>query len=98
MGCAPWVGVRLICYGATMFGPRPVRPPEPEPQESAPTAFIGESEEQRILRWRYQNLELAGFNEIQAEILARARHVDLHEAVALVEAGCTPLKAARILL
>ena len=80
-----------------MFGPRPPKPQEAEPEE-APVALECESEEQRILRWRYETLERAGYNDIQAEILARARHVDLHEAVRMVEAGCPHSKAARILL
>ena len=78
-----------------MFGP--LRPP----QADAPlpeTPAVMESEEDKILRWRFDVLERAGYNEVQADILARARHVDLHEAVRLVEAGCPHSKAALIVL
>jgi hypothetical protein len=49
--------------------------------------------------WRLQILLDAGYPIAQAELLAAARHVDLHYAVELVTVRkCDPVKAAAILL
>jgi hypothetical protein len=79
-----------MCYGSTMIG----RPAEDTP---APEAELP-SEEARVLLWRTETLVKAGYNDLQAEILARARHVDLHAAVSMVESGCSHQHAAMILL
>jgi len=50
-----------------------------------------------IVSWRLHVLLLAGFPVPDAELLAGS-DVDLHEAVALIEAGCPPLTAVRILI
>jgi hypothetical protein len=52
----------------------------------------------RVEVWRLVQLIGAGYPNRLAEKLAAASHVDLHQAVDLVDAGCTPATAARILL
>jgi hypothetical protein len=48
-------------------------------------------------RWRAQRLRSAGFSVDLAERLAREDQVDLHELLELVDRGCQPHLAARIL-
>ncbi len=51
-----------------------------------------------VVRWRAETLVRAGFAVPAAVDLAAAKHVDLHAAVRLVEHGCPPETALRILL
>jgi hypothetical protein len=51
---------------------------------------------QTIAAWRCQRLLDAGFGRALARELADGR-VDLHELIGLVESGCPPELAARIL-
>lgn len=55
-------------------------------------------EEDRVLSWRCEALERAGFDRMLAVSLALAREVDLHSALDLVRRGCPPPLAASILL
>ena len=48
-------------------------------------------------RWRAQRLRQAGFPRDLAEWLATEDRVDLHELLELVDRGCPPHLAARIL-
>ena len=57
-----------------------------------------ETEGERIHRWRSEELERAGYDESQAAELAVRADVDLHLAVELLERGCPPPIALRILL
>ena len=57
-----------------------------------------ETEIERIERWRAGELERAGFDREAAKILAARMDVDLHHALDLLEAGCEPELALRILL
>jgi hypothetical protein len=57
-----------------------------------------ETEQKRIERWRASELERAGYTPAAAAELATSREVDLHRAVALLEQGCSPELALRILL
>ena len=57
-----------------------------------------ESEQQRIERWRSDMLERAGYSSDDAAELATRADVDLHQAMALLENGCPPEVALRILL
>lgn len=52
--------------------------------------------ENEVIAWRLSQLESLGFTPDQAVSLAATR-VDLHEVAKLIEAGCTPELAARIL-
>jgi hypothetical protein len=51
-----------------------------------------------VLGWRAETLVRAGFDATAAVNLAVSKHVDLHAAVRLVERGCPPETALRILL
>lgn len=50
-----------------------------------------------IVSWRLHVLLLAGYAVADAELLADS-DVDLHAAVALIEAGCSSRTAVRILI
>jgi hypothetical protein len=50
-----------------------------------------------VQRWRRDVLVRAGFDDDAARDLAAASGVDLHEALTLVDRGCPPELAARIL-
>ena len=51
-----------------------------------------------VVAWRREQLRRAGCRRFEAEVLARERQVDLHEAVELLEQGCPPKIALEILL
>ena len=51
-----------------------------------------------VVAWRRDQLRRAGCRRFEAEVLARERQVDLHEAVALIERGCPSKIALEILL
>ena len=55
-------------------------------------------EEELIFAWRFERLRRAGFHSELALDLAACPTVDLHDATELVERGCAPALAARILL
>ena len=55
------------------------------------------SERTKVESWRLHVLMEAGYTLALAELIA-ASDVDLHGAVELIEAGCTPETAAEILL
>jgi len=57
-----------------------------------------DTEQQRIERWRAEMLERAGYDADQAAELAGRHDVDLHHAAGLLEQGCPPDIALRILL
>ena len=57
-----------------------------------------ETEQERIERWRADELERAGYSVDQATELAGRFDVDLHQAVDLLRRGCTPQLAMQILL
>jgi hypothetical protein len=57
-----------------------------------------ETESERIERWRVEELARAGYTHGDAIELAGRNYVDLHLAVQLVERGCPPDTAVRILL
>jgi hypothetical protein len=58
---------------------------------------IVETETERVERWRTSELMRAGFAGDDAVALAAQFDVDLHEAIELVERGCPPELAVRIL-
>jgi hypothetical protein len=57
-----------------------------------------ETEEQRIESWRMEALERAGYDRRAAAILACRKDVDLHQAISMLQKGCSPELALRILL
>ncbi len=52
---------------------------------------------ERWVRWREGRLLSAGFGPDLADVLAHQEQVDLHELLKLVDRGCPPHLAARIL-
>jgi hypothetical protein len=57
-----------------------------------------ETESERVERWRMDELLRVGYDFQTAAVMAADTEVDLHTAVDLVEQGCPPDVAARILL
>jgi hypothetical protein len=57
-----------------------------------------ETERERVIRWRVEQLAKVGYSWPAAMVIAANTHVDLHTAVDLVQRGCTPDTAVRILL
>ena len=51
----------------------------------------------RVTAWRFEQLRQAGYEDAAAADLAERDDIDLHRAVELVEAGCSPTLAVRIL-
>ena len=56
------------------------------------------TEEELIVSWRLERLQHAGYGEMDALELALRGDVDLHLATELLERGCPPETAVRILL
>jgi hypothetical protein len=59
---------------------------------------VTETEEERVLRWRLEQLDRAGYDAGTALLVASQHDVDLHAATDLVRRGCPPATALRILL
>jgi hypothetical protein len=59
--------------------------------------FAEETEWDKVERWRAEALEKVGYDLVSALELAARHDVDLHQAVELVEAGCPPDLALKIL-
>lgn len=57
-----------------------------------------QAESERIVSWRLEELERAGYDRLAAGELAERMDVDLHLAVALTRDGCPPATALSILL
>lgn len=51
-----------------------------------------------VLRWRFEELRRAGFESEDALIVAADARIDLHLATRLLQRGCPPRTALRILL
>ena len=59
---------------------------------------LEDTEQQQIELWRTEELERAGYSSRAAGRLAARFDVDLHQAVRLLERGCSPELALKILL
>jgi hypothetical protein len=57
-----------------------------------------ETESERVLRWRIDELERAGYDPQSAQALAERTDVDLHRASDLIRRGCPTPVALKILL
>jgi hypothetical protein len=57
-----------------------------------------ETEQERIVRWRVERLLAAGYDGEAALALGIDLTIDLHVAVDLLVAGCSPETALRILV
>ena len=69
------------------------------PHNARPSGSPGDSagDWERWVQWREGRLLNAGFGSDLAEDLARQGRIDLHELLKLVDRGCPPHLAARIL-
>ena len=59
---------------------------------------IEETEAERVVRWRAEALERAGYGAAAAAEIAVRHDIDLHKATDLVERGCPTELALQILL
>jgi len=59
---------------------------------------VGETEAERVERWREEELERAGYAPGVAHELALRPEIDLHIAVDLLQRGCSEELALEILL
>ena len=59
---------------------------------------IVETEQERVERWRADELMRAGFDPTAAVELASRFDIDLHRATELLGRGCSPELAVQILL
>jgi hypothetical protein len=59
---------------------------------------LEDTEQQQIELWRIEELQHAGYSHRAAGRLAARTDIDLHLAVRLLERGCAPELALRILL
>ena len=59
---------------------------------------LEDTEQQQIELWRTEELERAGYSHRAAGRLAARQDVDLHLAIRLLERGCAPELALKILL
>jgi hypothetical protein len=60
--------------------------------------LLEQTEVERIERWRAEELERAGYAPRAAGRLAVRHDVDLHAATELIQRGCSPDLALKILL
>ena len=60
--------------------------------------LVDDTEEERVIRLRLEQLAAAGYSWACAMVIAAKRDVDLHRAVRLVQQGCPVETAVRILL
>ena len=65
---------------------------------SAAEVHIQETENDRVERWRTEALERVGYAPDAAATIAARHDVDLHLAIELIERGCSPDVALKILL
>jgi hypothetical protein len=56
------------------------------------------TEQELVEQWRAEELERAGYPPLSAVELAARADVDLHQAAELIQKGCTPELALKILL
>jgi hypothetical protein len=71
-----------------------------ERNEHMPTAEtnVRPSEQELVEQWRAEELERAGYPRVAAAELAKRVDVDLHRAAELLQRGCTPELALKILV
>ena len=56
------------------------------------------TEDDPVRRWRYDQLQRAGYPPSDARVLSARNDVDVHKAVKLLRDGCPVATALRILL
>ncbi len=63
-----------------------------------PAYLADDTDRERVIRWRVEQLASVGYSWPAAMVIAANTQIDLHEAVEIVQAGCHPEIAVRILL
>jgi Tfp pilus assembly PilM family ATPase len=71
---------------------------EEDGQMGAVEVHITATESDKVERWRAEALERAGYEPTAAAMIAMRTDVDLHLAIELIEHGCPPDIALKILL
>ncbi len=66
-------------------------------QQRPAGGYPGDTAGTEVNRWRMARLRDAGVDAVLAARLAVSRAIDLHALLELVERGCPPVLAARIL-
>lgn len=56
------------------------------------------SELRRVELWRFDELCRAGYDSESADVLSIRLDINLHDAIGLIQDGCSPMTAIRILL
>lgn len=93
-GVSPRLGTSdLVCTPKDKWTPERART-----MSAAELRLQDETEIDRIEYWRAEALERAGYDPSSAAMLAIRHDVDLHAAAELLERGCPPELALRILL
>jgi hypothetical protein len=64
---------------------------------TTPVEELAETEQERVERWRMEELLRAGYDLVAAVEVAARADIDLHAAIALLERGC-PVELAREIL
>jgi tRNA uridine 5-carbamoylmethylation protein Kti12 len=60
--------------------------------------LVDDTEDERVIRWRLEQLAKAGYTWACAMVIAANHDIDLHRAVSLLRQGCPDETAVRILL
>ena len=64
---------------------------------SSPTSTGPAAHDRKVVEWRRRRLVVAGFTRERASELASDGGIDLHALLELIDRGCAPELAARIL-
>ena len=65
---------------------------------AADVQLVSETEQERVERWRAEELVRAGYDRGDAGALAARHDIDLHFAIELVQSGCPYETALDILI
>ena len=89
---------RPIRPSGRIGGVRPIPDAKGGGMSAAELELAPVSERDRIEQWRHEALARAGYGPEAAIVLAASHDVDLHDAVSLLQRGCTVELALQILL
>ena len=89
------------CHGS-VWDYRPPGEPARKDGEAAAVSFAEVASRvigsHSVRRWRFEQLERAGYSTADALVLSGRSEVDLHQAVRLLQNRCAPPTAMRILI
>ena len=69
-----------------------------EVDDTAAAPWVGDEETSRVVQWRFSQLLRGGYSHGDAVVIAAQVQIDLHVALDVVQRGCPPELASRILL